>query len=393
MNANGLCEILEQHSIPQGALSLVGGIDASATNVKASIVAIVGEGTVTILKAKYPGQDIEDFNEQVVDDMVRKAGVSKKHIEKLTIAAAGPVEDGRCRITYAKFEVDAATTGIDTVVFNDFVGNSYGVIYGQEIHLEFLELKHTSCSKGIKDDKGNMVVFGPGTGLGVARIDWDEDLEMYIPIAKEGGHVGLPADNASDQEIFDWISEKYFDGQPLHREAILCGDGITRILSYYREHLTSEDAGKYSQQFKKYDSESRKGRGAAYIAGQAKKHYDSIFGKTMDFFYKYLGKVGGDIATDEIARGGAYITGGVFVPNIQTDTDSGKLDTRVERIVMKAFDRGASPHKVKKDGYARTIPVYAVIDPFLGMKGATYASLVPQVFDREKHKMNAGYGE
>ncbi|OGJ17641.1 hypothetical protein A3K73_03585 [Candidatus Pacearchaeota archaeon RBG_13_36_9] len=60
--------------------------DVSATNVLAGIYSVDGEKIVTLFEDTYKGQEIKDFNEQVVADMLKESGLNRRELMLQSLA-------------------------------------------------------------------------------------------------------------------------------------------------------------------------------------------------------------------------------------------------------------------------------------------------------------------
>ena len=117
----------------------------------------------TMLNADYAG--IEDV-------LARCDGLRGAAVDAACFGAAGPVEDGVCRMTNLDWTLDAAalTASADigrVTVVNDLTAIAVAVAYMPDD--SFAVLQTGSHSWG----RGSMAVVAPGTGLGEAGLLWD----------------------------------------------------------------------------------------------------------------------------------------------------------------------------------------------------------------------------
>lgn len=330
-------------------------MDVSATNILGGVYEFTHDGPREVARADYNGQDIVNFNTQVLDDLLKKAKLGRGDISRMVLAPAGPVEEGkRCQLTNAAFHLDADSTEIPTVLVNDFAAIAHAVAeYGTE--LKHVRLPHplNDNSMGEVVEKAPMGIIGPGTGLGIARLFYNPGREGYVPISSEGGHCSVPFcfGDFMGNDVVRRISNDFFDCQPFHLEGILSGDGISRIYqalaaigrsSPEPEFNVAEDQGKYVADRAKTDS--------------------GLHLQAMNLFWTYLGVALRNVVVHEEARGGVWIAGGITRKNIMT---GGEVDSNVARHIMTAFDRGSS-----HNDWLRNIPVHVIMDEEVGLKGA-----------------------
>jgi len=353
--------------------------DVSASNILINLDAIYGNGKiVSVIKAHYDGQKITDFNNQVLNHLLGVVGIREEQVKSIVLAPAGPISPDRriCDLTRAHFHVDCATIRIPTALINDFSAIAIAVATLGQSELSCIQLPHSDGNYGEAKDSQNIGIHGPGTGFGTSRLVYDSQAGFYQPLPSEGGHKFLAPDitDSTDVKIIKWLC-RYTNGRKPHLEAIMSGSGIENVCEYFRNQLDDQEKLKYGRQLEA--AEDR----AAYIAEQAKRKPDSIFGKTMYYFFKHLGMALRDLAVHEIALGGVYIAGGITRKNIEMVPGSGELDTNIARIIMEEFDSGPSHSE-----WVNSIPIYVIMDPEVGLKGTLEVALNPDYFEKYVYK-------
>ncbi|MGV8163031.1 MAG: glucokinase [Candidatus Nanoarchaeia archaeon] len=150
----------------------------------------------TVLTSEFKLQDIK----KIMLDSGRK-------ISLINIACAGPVSNGKCRMTNANLLFDEQTLsmmlGVKVRVINDFVAAAYA----------------------FKKNKGTLIV-GPGTGLGVSIIT---DRGEIMP--SEEGHLKI------NRELFLSIPEFNHVNIPEY-EQVLAGKNNTLLKILKKEKIT-----------------------------------------------------------------------------------------------------------------------------------------------------------
>jgi glucokinase len=131
---------------------------------------------------------------------------------------------------------------------------------------------------------GAKVVFGPGTGLGVAALvpvgnDW-------TAVASEGGHASFGPATDAEQVVFARLRNE----GPVSAETVLSGPGLARL------HRARHPQG---------EALSPERCVARALAG------DSAARASVALFIALLGRFAGDLALMFKATGGVYIAGGV----------------------------------------------------------------------------------
>lgn len=182
-----------------------------------------------------------------------------------------------------------------------------------------------------------LAVIGPGSGLGVASTVPSGD--GWIAIAGEGGHVSVPALNASEAAI---VAEHGDPNGHCSAERLLSGPGLVRIHATLAR-LAGEDAGTLAP---------------ADVTDRALSG-DAIAVQAFDAFFSILGTVAGNLALTVGARGGVYIAGGI-VPRV---LDAFARSAFRERFIAKGRYRA----------YLDAIPTAVITTghpAFLGLKAA-----------------------
>lgn len=130
---------------------------------------------------------------------------------------------------------------------------------------------------------GPKVVFGPGTGLGVAALV--RTAAGPHVIATEGGHVVFGPASADEEPVFERLRAAH---GYVSAETILCGPGLERL------HAALHGAPL-----------------SASGVRQAAMRGDPAATATVALFVRLLGRFAGDIALTFKATGGVYLAGGV----------------------------------------------------------------------------------
>lgn len=182
------------------------------------------------------------------------------------------------------------------------------------------------------------VVLGPGTGLGMAALVHGQ--EGWIPVATEGGHVGLAAETDTEIAIFRRIADRH--GR-VSAERVIAGPGLEEVYRILGELRGA--AGKPT--------------GIADIFADAAAGTDPLAAETAGLFVEWLGRFAGDMALAYGAAGGVYIAGGI-APRIL-----GLLDTGALRRSFCA--------KGRLSRFLEHIPLQVITAGDAGLRGAAQA--------------------
>jgi glucokinase len=296
-------------------MRLVG--DIGGTKV---LLALVDDAGVFHARRRLASADFRDFDALLAEYLY---GVSSP-LDGGCLAVAGPVAaDGRsAKITNLPWTIDAARLearcGPGRVfLINDFAGVALGVaaLPADDV---------LSLQTGEPEADGLKLVLGAGTGMGVAALLGDRVLPS------EGGHVGFAPADATQARIHAALLAEH--GR-VTAERVISGAGLAAI----HRILTGERA-----------SPEELGRRA--LAGER------VARDSADVFFACYGAFAGDMALAFLAHGGVYLAGGVT---------QRLLPLLPESPFLTAFNA-----KAEHAGLAVRMPVRAVTDPEVGLRGA-----------------------
>ncbi|HEX9325634.1 MAG TPA: glucokinase [Reyranella sp.] len=254
-------------------------------------------------------------------------------IDTAVIAAAGPVEGGRCRLTNASWVLRCdqlkQTFRLRSVnIVNDLEALAWAVPH-------FLEADVAGIGHGVELAGAPVVLVAPGTGLGMACFIPDRDGGRVL--ASEGGHATLAATDAAEARIIDFLGRRHGH---VSAERVLSGRGL---MSLYE--VLSAEAG-----------DGAPAASPEQIVREATDGSSETARSALDMFCAFLGSVAGSAALTFGARGGVLLAGGI-APRI------------VEALRRSSF-REHFESKGRLRGYLAHIPTKVVTrrDPaFLGL--------------------------
>ena len=263
-------------------------------------------------------------------------------VERACIGVAGPVEDGRCRLTNLDWEVDEAslrrTLGVrEAYLVNDLQATASSLPFLQESDRVVIQ-------KGEAAPRGNMAVLSAGTGLGEGFLVGSD--AGYIPLASEGGHVDFAPRDEREMRLHAFLREKY---RRVSVERILSGPGLHDVYLFLCEvegmeeepGIPVEGAGREPQR-----AIVRRG-----IAGGP-----GACAETVRIFCSLYGAEAGNLALQYLATGGVYLGGGI-APAILPALRRGEF--------LSAFlDKGRMRNLLSR------VPVVVILDPAAPLLGA-----------------------
>lgn len=321
---------------------LVLGADVGGTHTKLALARMANDRAEMIERRIYPSSGFPALDAVIAtflaqDTIAPHAGA----IHAGCFAVAGPVEAGRGRLTNLPWDVDEAAIaerfGFPARVINDFAAAGLGI--AQLSPGDLLALQ-----RGSPVERGQRVVVGAGTGLGVAVLDWDGT--HYEVHASEAGHCDFaPVDPLQDRLLVH-LRRQY---PRVSYERVLSGGGLVRILQFLEE----TGAGSASDELHAALAHEDAGQAISALA-LAKK--DALAVQALDLFVSLYGAFAGNMALATLARGGVYIAGGI-APAI------------AEKLRDGAFIR-AFTAKGRFRAFLETLPVHVVMNDQVGLYGA-----------------------
>ena len=259
------------------------------------------------------------------------------------LAVAGPVADdgGSASLTNLPWRVDAVaagqTFGLPSLrLVNDFAAAALGTTMADPEEVLVMQT-------GSPRAEAPRLVVGAGTGLGMATLLPDGSAWRVLP--GEGGHVGFAPADALQGELWAWLRARF--GR-VTAERVISGSGLALIY----EFLAGRDSADVPDPLGDANP-------AAAIGALALECPDSLARRAVALFFSCYGGFAGDMALSVMARGGVFLAGGII----------GRLrDLAAESDFLRAFNA-----KAEHERLAAAMPVTAVMDPALGLKGAALA--------------------
>lgn len=319
--------------------------DIGGTNARLRIARASGERLQSLAEQSYRVADfggLEDAIEAFIEE-ARAANAGELVVDRACFAVAGPIREGRAKLTNAAWTIDARAIadrfGIAHVrLVNDFHAAAAGI--GDIAETDTLVLQ-----SGVPAAHAPRLVIGAGTGLGVAyAIALDGGFRV---IPGEGGHVGFAPADGEQIELCRFLQASL--GR-VTAEHLLSGSGIVRLYTFAVASRSGADDVP--------DDVARDG--AAAVARRADAG-EAAAQKALELFATILGAVAGDHALCVLATGGVYIAGGI----------AAKLAPQLKRGAFVAAFNAKGAHSA----LMARMPVRIVLDERLGLAGAARLAL------------------
>lgn len=326
-----------------------------------------------IIRANWFGKDVES----VKDMFIQYNGILQenklKPAEEAVLGCAGPIEDGGKYCNFTNIDLEISTDeleeiGLHAELINDFFANAQQIPWLKEE--EKTEIPHKYEAENPKTgDSRTMVVLGPGSGLGVAPIYWDEQ-KGYYPQPSEGGHKAWNPRNELEWFLYRYLKAEVTNGRDPDVETVASGKGLPNIVNFLcygklpkgRKKIKEARRNKGFQKFVKNISiEEPQVAGREIIQAYRSRKFSALLSCAVNIFTDSVAVAARDVVHDFCAYNGVYISGG-NARRLRKRFLSGRF--------MKIFDESYE-HNDK----LRATPVYLVTSRTLGTDGAARYAL------------------
>ena len=266
-------------------------------------------------------------------------------ITQACIAIAGTVHLAEFSLANNHWRVNKSK--VDTVLqiealwINDFAAQAWAMS-------EITDADLLAVKQGQAIERGNRLVMGPGTGMGVAGLIAHD--KGWLPVMGEGGHVSFAPTNALQAQILAYMWTRY---EHVSTERLLSGSGMMDLYKAVA-HVKAMQPDLTSP---------------SDILQQAQLSTpDELAYQTLCIFCDMLGNAVANEALAFGAVGGVYLTGGIL-PRMQ------------EFLLASDFGRSFA-NKGRSSVYLKQIPIYLCIAQQPGLQGAAIA------LDHESRRRN-----
>jgi glucokinase len=311
--------------------------DAGGTKTGLALYLRSGGALARVRTATYRSVDFPGLEAILRDFLKGEPGV-----ERACVGVAGPVSEGRCRLTNIDWTVDEASIrrcsgAREAYLINDLQAMASSLPFLPSGSISFLQ-------EGSPESRGNAAVLAAGTGLGEGFLVASGD--GYVPLASEGGHVDFAPRSEREERLLAWLRGKY--GR-VSVERVLSGPGLHDIYRFLRE------SERFPEEREVADVTDGPDPQRAIVAGGLSGDSPAC-AETLRIFCSVFGAVAGNLALQYLATGGVYLGGGIapaLLPALRGET------------FMSAFLA-----KGRMAGLLARVPVAVILDPDASLLGA-----------------------
>ncbi len=317
--------------------------DIGATKTNLGLYKLEGGLRSPMKEATYASPQFKNFDLILEDFLARDNNLE---IDMACFGVPGPVEGNQ-----------ASTTNLPWLIEADKIENRFNIrkvllvndLAATAISIPHLNSEELFCiQKGICQEKGNIAVIAPGTGLGEAFLVTAPNGDR-IAQGSEGGHADFAPMDQIQQDLLTHLRERIGH---VSYENVCSGRGLPNIYDFLLENDLAKEPDWLKERL------DGCGDPVPEIVRAAIKHGDEceICDRCIRLFVAILGAEAGNLAIRTMATGGIYIGGGI-VPRIINILDSHHF--------LKFF-----LNKGRVAGLLARIPVHVIMNPKAALMGA-----------------------
>lgn len=233
-------------------------------------------------------------------------------IHAICLVVAGPVIDGKAKITNLPWEMEeerlAAKFNVKRAkLLNDLEGMAYAIpiLNDEDVF---------TLSAGVPVSGGSIAVIAPGTGLGEAYLT--KDSATYCAHASEGGHASFSPINALQIELLEFLQQKK-GLEHVSMERVCSGSlGIPNLYTFLEETGKHPEPEWLAQKL----AEGVDMAPVIFGAAQDPENPSELCIATLNLFCSILAVEAGNLALKILSTGGIYLGGGIpprILPSLQ----------------------------------------------------------------------------
>ena len=324
----------QRSSLPEGVRILAADIGGTKTDL--ALFELQKRGLRLIKEAVFPSTEFKSLTE-----MLRQFNSQTPMPECLSIAFAGPVQNGKAKATNLDWDIDIGQLQTElniqqVFLINDLEAEAYGLaaLPAQDLRTIY---------PGMATPIGNAAIIAPGTGLGEAGLYWD-GVGLH-PFATEGGHADFAPRTEFDWELLQYLQKIYGH---VSWERVVSGPGIEHIFRFLRDVKKWEEPDSLRQKMKNH--------ALAEAIGRAAPEDCPVCVEALNLFVRYLAVEASNLALKLNATGGVYMGGGIL-PKIWNE--------RLQAVFLEHFFQVGRLRPLLE-----TVPVYLVLNTKTAMLGA-----------------------
>jgi len=311
--------------------------DVGGTWTRLALVRPRGDGGFDlVVQRRYPSRSLPDL-ETALRRFRTETG--EEPVAAAVVGVAGPVAEGRARISKLPWTVEAArlaallgTARVELV--NDFqlVGHALPHLRGEDL---------APVQDGEANPTAVRLVLGPGTGLGHALVLADGRV-----LPSEAGHADFAPRGPEECALQAFLAERHGHASV---ERVLSGPGLVDLYRFARHEGYPV--------CREVEAALAAGDDAApLISAHGRTRRDPACTRAVTIFVEVLGRHAGNMTLAAWAVGGVFLAGGVAPPLLP-------------QLRSETFRR-AFAAKGRFEPVLQRVPIVVIVHPEPGLLGA-----------------------
>ncbi|MDA9951089.1 glucokinase [Oligoflexaceae bacterium] len=324
-------------------------IDIGGTGTKLACAKMIGSH-LELSDVQIFASDSYESLESIIEEYQHE---SQHKCASISIAVAGPVASDRCKLTNLPWTIEGRAIADrfkikELKLLNDLEAQGHAVA-----HLEDIESVNIH---GKFNRQGNIAIVAPGTGLGEAFVCRTPQ-GGFLPVASEGGHCDFSPTNATEMALLEFVKRKH---KRVSWERIISGGmGFINIYEFFI------DSQRYQWDRDLDDAKRHSASAFARELFRLGKEDLLIAKEVLNLYCELLGAEAGNLILKVMATGGLVLSGGV-TPHLLPFLDDTPFYHRFT-------------HKGRFSDMLSEVPIVAITDKNVGIKGAALAAINPSV--------------
>ncbi len=261
-----------------------------------------------LARAEFPSREYPSL-EAIVREFLKGVNVQ---VDRGCFAVAGPVVEGRSKITNLEWIVDQRSLqdelGLDAVtVMNDLQAIAMAVPI-------LMPDEYVTLHEGQPVPGGAIAVIAPGTGMGEAFLTWTGSRYQAHP--SEGGHADFAPGSDIEIGLLQYLLKRF---PHVSVERVCSGRGMPNIYDYLRDIGYAPETPEVARELAEAED-----RTAVIVRHALNSGSSPLCAATLEVFIAIFGAEAGNLALKVLATGGVYLAGGI-PPRILPLLQSGRF--------------------------------------------------------------------
>jgi glucokinase len=221
-------------------------------------------------------------------------------VERACFGVAGPVVDGRVRVTNLAWVIDERRLQEALNLSSAHLLNDLEAIANSVPFLEPADLHTLNAGQPVSG--GALAVIAPGTGLGEAYLTWDGS--RYRAYASEGGHTSFAPLDLFEAELLRYLQARFGH---VSTERVCSGMGLPNVYAYLKDSGYADEPAWLAGRLAATDDPTP----VIVNAALDRERPCELCVATLNVFVSALGAEAGNLALKVLATGGVYLGGGI----------------------------------------------------------------------------------